>query len=81
VGRPGLDPGTLGATASSAESSLNVQIRWSNYLGRPPMSSEILPSLISWLDEWLDRGSCTGLAKVQFEAAGGEIVRIDRGQR
>ena len=46
VGRPGLDPGTLGAIKPRAGLSPNVQIRWSNDVGRPRTYSEVLPSHI-----------------------------------
>ncbi len=53
VGRPGLDPGTLGFVCERSGPSLKVQICWSQEVGRSPTFSEILPSLNSWLDEWL----------------------------
>ena len=53
--RPGLDPGTLGAIQPDSGPFLDVQIRWSHEVGRSPTFSEILPSLISWLVDWLDK--------------------------
>jgi hypothetical protein len=64
VGRPGLDPGTLGAIKPRAGLSPNVQIRCSNDVGRPRTYSEVLPSLVFWLNEWLDRSFYTGLANI-----------------
>ena len=72
VGRPGLDPGTLGAIPPHPETFLNVQICWSNEAGRSPTFSEMLPNLISRLDE----SSYTGLANVRFESSGGEVIEL-----
>jgi hypothetical protein len=79
VSRPGLDPGTLGFVCESSGPSLKVQIYWSKEVGRSPTSSEILPSLISWLDEWLVNGSCTGIANVRFESVSGEVIELPHG--
>jgi hypothetical protein len=76
VRRPGIDPGTLGAIPPDPGVFLDVQICWSNEVGRSPTFSEMLPSLISWLDEWLDKSSYTGLANVRFEASGGEVIEL-----
>jgi hypothetical protein len=73
VGRPGLDPGTLGANLEHSGPSLNVQIHWSQALGRSPTFAELLPSLISWLDEWLDKGAYSGLANVCITPYVGEV--------
>jgi hypothetical protein len=75
VGRPGLDPGTVGAIDPSPGLWLNVQIRWSNELGRAPLSSDILPGLLSWLDN----GSCAGLSNVRIESSGGEVIEYQHG--
>ena len=79
VGRPGLDLGTLGVILPSTGPSLIVQICWSNEVGRSPTSSEILPSLISWLDEWLDQSSYTGLANALYKSSGESVVEIRLG--
>jgi len=73
---PGLDPGTLGAILPDPGTFLDVQICWSNELGRSPTFSEMFPSLIHWLDEWLDKSSYTGLANVRFESSGGEVIEL-----
>lgn len=46
-----------------------------------PTFSEILPSLIFWLDEWLDKNSCGGLADVRFEASDGNVSEVRRETR
>jgi hypothetical protein len=45
-------------------------------MDRSPTFSEILPSLISGLDEWLDNGSYSGLANVRFGAVGREVIQL-----
>ena len=74
--RPGLDPGTLGAILPDPGTFLDVQICWSNEVGRSPTFSEMFPSLIHWLDDWLDKTSYTGLANVRFKSSGGEVVEL-----
>lgn len=76
VGRSGLDLGTLGVIPSNPGSCLNVQIFWSSEVGRPTTFSEMLLSLISWPDDWLDEYSYTGLAKVRLEFGDGEAVEF-----
>ena len=74
VGHSGLDPGNLGAILPDPWPFLNVQICWSNEEGRSPTFSEILPSSISWLDDWLDKSSYAALANVRFETSGGDVI-------
>jgi len=48
--------------------SLDVHIRWANETGLAQKCSELLPSLIYWLDEWLDENAANkGLANVRCE--------------
>ncbi len=54
VGRPGLDPGTLGVFPECPGTSLSVQICWPEGVACPPTSTEVLSRLNSWLDSWLD---------------------------
>jgi hypothetical protein len=53
VGRPGLDPGTLGIGPDHPIVSVVVQITWSEAAARPPTSTEILSNLSPWLQNWL----------------------------
>jgi len=76
----GFAPGTLGAIPPDPAPFLNVQICWSNEVGRSPTFSEMLPSLISWLDDWLDKSSYIGLANVRFENADGKSWEIRLGE-
>ena len=80
MGFPGFDPGTLGAILPDAGTFLDVQICWSNEVGRSPTFSEVSPSLISWLDEWLDKSSYTGLANVRFETSDGQVIQLRFGE-
>lgn len=78
VGRPRLDPGTLGVILPGAKRALTVQICWSNEVSRAPEDTETLPSLNVWLDELLDMGSYTGHANIRFEQFNGDLVEMSR---
>jgi hypothetical protein len=54
---------------------MSVQICWSNSGDRSPSFDEILPSLFSWLDEWLGGSAYTGLAHIRFEKDGTAFER------
>jgi hypothetical protein len=80
VGRPGLDPGTLGVFRECPGVSLNVQICWPEEVECSSTSSEVPPSLNSWLDNWLDKGSFRGVGTIQFRGANGEVLALRRGE-
>jgi hypothetical protein len=80
VGRPGLDPGTLGVFRECPGVSLSVQICWLEEVSCPPTSSEVFARLNSWLDNWLDLRSFKGLAIFQFRAADGELFELRLGE-
>ncbi len=80
VGRPGLDPGTLGVFPECPGASLSVQICWSGELECPPTSAEILSRVNSWLDSWLDKGSFHGVGIIQFRGADGEVLDLRIGE-
>lgn len=71
-----LDPGTLGAILEYSGPSLNVQICWSNEAGGSSAFSKMLPSLFSWLDQWLDKGSYSDLANVRYDSSVGEVIEL-----
>src|ERR1039458_4570583 len=79
VGRPGLDPGTLGVFRECPGTFLRVQICWPDTAACPPTFSEVLSHLNSWLDDWLDQGSFQGLFTIQFRGADGEVLDMRRG--
>jgi hypothetical protein len=72
VGRPGLDPGTLGVFPECPGTFLSVQICWPEGVECSPTSTEVLSRLNSWLDSWLDPDSFQGIGKIQFRGADGE---------
>ena len=53
MGRPGLDPGTLGFQPGSTRASVEVRVSWSEVYGRPLPSVDILSNLLPWLHDWL----------------------------
>ena len=53
MGRPGLDPGTLGIGPEHVAASMSIRITWSNESPIPPTSTEIPSNLIPWLHNWL----------------------------
>ena len=53
MGRPGLDPGTLGIEPDRPTASVTIQISWSEGSTIPPTSAEILSNLSLWLHHWL----------------------------
>jgi hypothetical protein len=66
VGRPGLDPGTLGVFPEGPCKSITVQINWSDEVGDPSTYSEVLSELNSWLDSWLDQNKFIGTVDITF---------------
>jgi len=73
VGRPGLDPSTLGVLLPNPGTLLDVQTCWSIEVDRSPTFTEMFPSLIHWLDDLLDKSSYSGLANIRFEANDGAV--------
>lgn len=73
-----LDPSTLGGISECSLPSLNAQICWPEEVEYPPTSFEVLPSLNSWLDNWLDEGSFRGVGTIQFRGANGEVFDLRR---
>ena len=76
VGRPGLDPGTLGVFPDCPGTSINVQMCWPDEVRCPPTSTEVLSRLTSWLDNWLDLDSFQGRVTIQFRGSGGEVFDL-----
>jgi hypothetical protein len=81
VGRPGLDPGTLGVFPECPGTSLSVQICWPEGVECPPTSTDVLSRLNSWLDSWLDPGSFQGRTTIQFRGADGGEFELRLGER
>ena len=76
VGRPGLDPGTLGFEIPSPLRSTVIQIRWSEPDDRPPRTAEDLQSLLLGLQSWLQEhvGGVTGI--IVATGADGEVFEL-----
>jgi hypothetical protein len=66
VGRPGLDPGTLGVFSEGPCKSITVQIHWSDEVVDPSTYLEMLSELNSWLDSWLDQNKFIGTVDITF---------------
>ena len=80
VGRPGLDPGTLGVFPERPGTSISVQIGWSDEAQCPPTSTEVRSRLFWWLDNWLDLGSLQVHATIQFRGSNGEVFNLRLGE-
>jgi hypothetical protein len=66
VGRPGLDPGTLGVFPGGPYKSITVQICWSDEVDGPSTYVEMLAELNSWLVDWLDLKVFKGTVDITF---------------
>jgi hypothetical protein len=66
VGRPGLDPGTLGVFTEGPCMYVTVQICWSYEPDRPSMCVEMLSEWKSWLDNWLDKSELKGSVSITY---------------
>jgi len=53
VGRPGLDPGTLGFQPDGTRASVVVRVSWSETSVHPPTSADVLSNLLPGLHDWL----------------------------
>ena len=53
VGRPGLDPGTLGGGQGSPQPTVQVRMSWSETCDRPPRSTQEHLELLLRLQVWL----------------------------
>ena len=79
VGRPGLDPGTLGSKIDHPSASVVIQISWSGTSAMPPTSEEILSNLGLRLQNWLHELGPGVVGVMRFESADGTSfeLRID----
>jgi len=53
VGRPGLDPGTLGPAQASPERSVTIRLRSSEDVSSSLSIAEVLSDSVDWLQVWL----------------------------
>ena len=80
VGRPGLDPGTLGSDGARPSACAKIHLAWSDSSASPPTSAEILSNLGLGLHQWLHENSSRAVGTTQFENAVGDQfeLRIQR---
>jgi hypothetical protein len=76
VGRPGLDPGTLGGDRDDTTSSVDVRISWSEQVSGPPMSAEILSNLSLWLHDWLHKTESGGVGVILSTGPDGSRLEL-----
>jgi hypothetical protein len=76
VGRPGLDPGTLGIGPDHPTSSVVVQIAWSKGSTDPPTSAEILSNVSLWLHDWLHSAGSDIAGDVKICGADGLDIHV-----
>ncbi len=76
VGRPGLDPGTLGFESGRAKASVVVRVSWSVDYGCPPTSVEILSNLLPWLHDWLHGTGGEAIGIVRANGSDGIISEV-----
>src|ERR1039458_6425840 len=75
VGRPGLDPGTLGFEPERMEASVVVRVAWSEESASPPTSADVLANLVPWLHDWL-HSLGIGVSSV-VQISGSEGLKIE----
>lgn len=79
MGRPGLDPSTLGVGPSTPPSSVIVQITWSMASSSPPTSAEILANLMPWLHNWLQNSGNDASAALKICGVDGLEIELHVG--
>ena len=80
MGRPGLDPGTLGFDFSRLEASVVVRVSWSDDGPRSRTSAEVLPNMLPWLQDWLHDldGGASGV--IQVCGSDGRLIEVRIGR-
>ena len=76
VGRPGLDPGTLGSIKDHPSASVAIQISWSAASANPPTSEEVLSNLGLRLQNWLQELGSGVVGVMRFENAEGSSFEL-----
>jgi len=76
VGRPGLDPGTLGSRNGHPSASLVVHLSWSEASTSPPTSEEVLSNLGLRLHNWLHELGPGVATVMRFENADGTSFEL-----
>jgi hypothetical protein len=76
VGRPGLDPGTLGFEPGRTEASVVVRVAWSENYVSPPTSVDVLSNLLPWLHDCLHSLGCGVSSVVQISGSDGLKIGV-----
>jgi hypothetical protein len=76
VGRPGLDPGTLGPERQGPHSSIDIHLSWSSETAGPPPSREVLFDLVLRLSNWLSIETAGVVGVLRAQDAEGAMVHI-----
>ncbi len=76
VGRPGLDPGTLGSLLDRPCASFDVHLSWLEGLSSPPSSTEVLSNLGLRLQVWLQNAGFGVVGVMQFANSNGEKFEL-----
>ena len=76
MGRPGLDPGTLGFEPERTEASVVVRVAWSEDYASPPTSVDVLSNLLPWLHDWLHSLEWGFSSVVQISGSDGLKIEV-----
>ena len=76
MGRPGLDPGTLGAGQTRPSASLQIHLTWSEGMPRPPATADVLSNLPVWLHDWLQTLGSGGLGVISYTGPDGATFEL-----
>ncbi len=76
VGRPGLDPGTLGSILVRSGASLDVHLSWLEGSASPPSSAEVLSNLGLRLQDWLHETGFGVVGVMRFSNSIGERFEL-----
>jgi len=76
VGRPGLDPGTLGFEPDRTEAYVVVRVAWSEDHASAPTSADVLSNVLPWLHDWLHRLGVGAYGAVQVSGSDGLKIEV-----
>jgi hypothetical protein len=76
VGRPGLDPGTLGPDSARRLASFDIHVSWLEGVSNPPLSMEILSNLTVWLQDWLQMLGSGGVGVISAQGRDGARIEL-----
>ena len=76
MGRPGLDPGTLGFEPERTEASVAVRVAWSEDCASPLTSADVLSTLLPWLHDWLHSLGSGVTSVVQISGSDGLKIEV-----